>query len=942
MNKLGFYTQNSQNVHQWINEVQPPVILLHAWDQGLLTEIRQFRSPNTFVIGRMDYIHFDGNKQAITQNLINQWLDGPDPAGAGRVLAEHILNDNFQLAQRRENGRLLIDAWMSLNESIPGPASGAFGRGGAERAEIERRLRAYDRFQVAFRDKLMEQGIEAVAFNFGAGNFTRPDHYLDYFEGTLNSYTFLGFHEYGWPALSTDVDPAAVSSAGTYRPIVKGIRDRTGRDYQVIMTEAGLARMYKHQDGAGDVGWLYPPDSVSQDHYWASLDWFNDYMVQDEFVLGACLFQVGHGAGWDTFRHFGQDNQGQTIDILNRVKALRDKVRPVPVDTGEVEAPVERPERPKPEPVGEPILVPSPGAKPSPVFTPTPVPMPPAIDLPRIYTNQQMIDAFANAAARFNLERWDLLSRAGFNVNDLAQAREAIFNGPPPTQMRGLSTAEQAVVAQELLGELLQRVRWVGLVTAGDGLNVRSGPGAEFARIDGIPHEELVQVLHEEDGWLFVVWQGRMGYVSANWVSRRTPTAPTVAAASTTTDVNTLLRQVWDAHSGLIMDESLRLGIDPAMALAVLMAESNGRTTAADGRPIIRFEAHIFFDQWGFQNPELFGRFFEFDPNERWKGHRWRRHAEDSFQAMHNSQADEWAVLDFARSLHEELALRSTSIGAAQIMGFNHRVVGYNSATEMFKDFQRSADNQIRGFFRFVEGRGLDDTLRRGDVLAFATGYNGSGQAELYRGIILRYLDRVRTQIPETVGVGTRDLGPDVVDRLPQPLGPDQLGGKTLAEVDLALYEAWRAHIEQGFKNNQSMFDRILNGFMSPYWTTVWMYRALFVVGILAFVAAIVLAYVTQDNPTTAIGGAAVFGGVGVLAFLAFFISRPLQALEENLQLITWLGIIYNTYWTRLAYISKLDTVQDEIDAATTKTIDQIKELMDKHGEISGKRGGLR
>ena len=121
------------------------------------------------MIGRMDYIHFDGNKQPITQNLINQWLDGGDPAGAGRVLAEHILADNFQLAQRRENGRLLVDAWMSINEPIPGPASGAFGRGGAERQEIERRLRAYDGFQVAFRHKLMEHDIEAVAFNFGAG-----------------------------------------------------------------------------------------------------------------------------------------------------------------------------------------------------------------------------------------------------------------------------------------------------------------------------------------------------------------------------------------------------------------------------------------------------------------------------------------------------------------------------------------------------------------------------------------------------------------------------------------------------------------------------------------------------------------------------------------------------------------------------------------------------
>ncbi|MEZ4638554.1 MAG: hypothetical protein R2856_26955 [Caldilineaceae bacterium] len=104
------------------------------------------------------------------------------------------------------------------------------------------------------------------------------------------------------------------------------------------MTEAGLARMFKHNDGAGDVGWLYPEDSVSQNHYWASLDWFNDYMVQDDFALGACLFQVGHGAGWDSFRHIGNDNNGQPIDILNRVKTLRDKVHQ-PVNAGEPTGP---------------------------------------------------------------------------------------------------------------------------------------------------------------------------------------------------------------------------------------------------------------------------------------------------------------------------------------------------------------------------------------------------------------------------------------------------------------------------------------------------------------------------------------------------------------------------------------------------------------------------
>ena len=66
--------------------------------------------------------------------------------------------------------------------------------------------------------------------------------------------------------------------------------------------------------------------------------------------------------------------------------------------------------------------------------------------------------------------------------------------------------------------------------------------------------------------------------------------------------------------------------------------------------------------------------------------------------------------------------------------------------------------------------------------------------------------------------------------------------------------------------------------------------------------------------------------------------NRPLQALEENLQFITWLGIIYNTYWTRLVYSQDAETFQDDVEEATNDAILKIKELLDKHTERSGKR----
>ena len=79
---------------------------------------------------------------------------------------------------------------MTLNEVIPGPASSSFAE---NKAQFEDRLRRYDAFQVAFRERLQEDGIEAVAFNFAAGNYQEPEHYLDYFPGTLESYKYLGF-----------------------------------------------------------------------------------------------------------------------------------------------------------------------------------------------------------------------------------------------------------------------------------------------------------------------------------------------------------------------------------------------------------------------------------------------------------------------------------------------------------------------------------------------------------------------------------------------------------------------------------------------------------------------------------------------------------------------------------------------------------------------------
>ena len=312
MNKLGFYLHQSidQNgLWEAIRRIQPPVILIHAdtANNMLLQEIRRFRAPDALVIGRLF-------KDSATQR---QMLEN-DPEGHGRALAEEIINYDFGMATKRaENGRLLIDAWMSLNEPVPGPASQQFKTQPEATAQL---LRNYDRFQVAFRQRLQVAGIEAVAFNFAAGNFTEPAHYLDYFPGTLASYVYLGFHEYGWPTLDPATNPA--TNAGDYRHCLDGIRTQYGDRHRALITEVGLTRAYKDAT-LGDVGWLNDQEPLSEASYWQSLAWYNSQLAQDDYALGACLFAVGHQGNWASFRHLGQDNQGRDLHLIDRIDALR-------------------------------------------------------------------------------------------------------------------------------------------------------------------------------------------------------------------------------------------------------------------------------------------------------------------------------------------------------------------------------------------------------------------------------------------------------------------------------------------------------------------------------------------------------------------------------------------------------------------------------------------
>jgi hypothetical protein len=65
-------------------------------------------------------------------------------------------------------------------------------------------------------------------------------------------------------------------------------------------------------------------------------------------------------------------------------------------------------------------------------------------------------------------------------------------------------------------------------------------------------------------------------------------------------------------------------------------------------------------------------------------------------------------------------------------MGFNSGLCGFATVGAFVDAMGRSEHDHLMAFVQFVLSSKLDDELRTRDLLAFATRYNGPGQAAAY------------------------------------------------------------------------------------------------------------------------------------------------------------------------------------------------------------------
>lgn len=195
---------------------------------------------------------------------------------------------------------------------------------------------------------------------------------------------------------------------------------------------------------------------------------------------------------------------------------------------------------------------------------------------------------------------------------------------------------------------------------------------------------------------------------------------------------------IYNDKGRYLKQKATALGISSAAAAAVLKCESGGAGFHRDsGKMIIRFENHIFWDQWGSSNASRFHQHFLYSSGQRWTGHKYRMSPTDAWASFHGNQSKEWQVLELARSMNDTAALKSISMGAAQVMGFNFKTLGYASVQEMFESMSVSLPAQLDGMFAYIQAsRTCMNGLQSGNYVQFARGYNGPGQAEHYGALI--------------------------------------------------------------------------------------------------------------------------------------------------------------------------------------------------------------
>lgn len=197
----------------------------------------------------------------------------------------------------------------------------------------------------------------------------------------------------------------------------------------------------------------------------------------------------------------------------------------------------------------------------------------------------------------------------------------------------------------------------------------------------------------------------------------------------------------------VIYQEAERLDLSPEIALAVFAVESAPHDLPGPHLPL-NLEPHILIDYLILTAPAQRNTFFNHFAygSPPWTDQGWSYGPDSNWMPLGLDQHNQRLAIDLAcRLFGREAALRATSMGPGQIMGFNHKEMGYTDARTMFDTWRAEPLAAVRSFFRYLETSGLLTPLRQRDWEAFAMGYNGVGNHQSYAAKLARSVDYMET-----------------------------------------------------------------------------------------------------------------------------------------------------------------------------------------------------
>ena len=153
-----------------------------------------------------------------------------------------------------------------------------------------------------------------------------------------------------------------------------------------------------------------------------------------------------------------------------------------------------------------------------------------------------------------------------------------------------------------------------------------------------------------------------------------------------------------------------QIGVGEDELHAFIDVETRGTGFDDQGRPRILFERH---------------KFYQYVPAAK-RAAAVSAGLANKTPGGYGKESEQYPKLFKAIAIDRKAALYSCSWGLGQVMGFSHKLAGFETVEAMVAALMADEEAHLQAAVDFIRNSGLDDELRRHDWVGFAKGYNGA------------------------------------------------------------------------------------------------------------------------------------------------------------------------------------------------------------------------